>query len=129
MDKLKIATAQFEHRDSDKTYNLSVIEKLTKKASKEGADIIAFHECSVTGYTFARHLSREQMLDLAEFVPEGESTKKLIEIATKFDIVILAGLFEKDSNDNLFKPYVCVDKNGLIAKHHKLHPFINPYLT
>ena len=107
MDKLKIATAQFEHSDWDKAYNLSVIEKLSKKASEAGADIIAFHECSVTGYTFARHLSREQMLDLAEFVPEGESTRKLIEIATKYDIIILAGLFEKDSHDNLFKPYVC----------------------
>jgi predicted amidohydrolase len=24
---------------------------------------------------------------------------------------------------------VCVDKNGLIAKYRKLHPFINPHLT
>lgn len=129
MDNLKISTAQFEHRNGDKVYNLSVIEKLTKKASAEGSNVIAFHECSITGYTFASHLTKEQMLDLAEFVPDGESTKKLIEIATKYDMIILAGLFEKDENDNLFKPYICVNKNGLIAKHHKLHPFINPYLT
>jgi 5-aminopentanamidase len=129
MDKLKIATAQFEHKNWDKAYNLSVIERLSKKASKEGADVIAFHECSITGYTFARHLSREQMLDLAEFVPDGASTQKLIQIAAKYDIVILAGLFEKDNNNNLYKPYVCVDKNGLIAMHHKIHPFINPHIT
>ncbi|MBO6186612.1 MAG: nitrilase family protein [Chryseobacterium sp.] len=129
MDKIKISTAQFEAKNADKTYNLSVIEKLAKKASEEGSDVIAFHECSITGYTFARHLNKEQMLDLAEFVPNGESTQKLIEIAAKYNIVILAGLFEKDKNDNLYKPYICVDKNGLIAKHHKIHPFINPYLT
>lgn len=129
MDKIKISTAQFEAKNADKAYNLSVIEKLAKKASEEGSDVIAFHECSITGYTFARHLNKEQMLDLAEFVPNGESTKKLIEIATKHNIVILAGLFEKDENDNLYKPYICVDKNGLIAKHRKIHPFINPYLT
>ena len=41
---------------------------------------------------------------------------KLTEIAKKYDIVILAGLFEKDENDNLFKAYVCVDKNGLGCK-------------
>jgi predicted amidohydrolase len=105
------------------------LKNLLKKASEEGSDVIAFHECSITGYTFARHLNKEQMLDLAEFVPSGESTKKLIEIATKYNIVILAGLFEKDENDNLYKPYICVDKNGLIAKHRKIHPFINPYLT
>lgn len=69
------------------------------------------------------------MLDLAEFIPEGASVLKLTEIAKQNDIVVLAGLFEKDKNDNLFKAYVCVDKNGLVAKYRKLHPFINPYLT
>jgi predicted amidohydrolase len=129
MDNIKISTAQFENRSGDKTYNLSIIEKLSEKASQEGSNVIAFHECSITGYSFARHLTKEQMLDLAEFIPEGESILKLKEIADKFDIVVLAGLFEKDKNDNLFKAYVCVDKNGLVAKHRKLHPFINPYLT
>jgi predicted amidohydrolase len=129
MDRLKISTAQFENRSGDKNYNLSVIERLSKKASDEGSNVIAFHECSVTGYTFARHLSKEQMLDLAEFIPSGESILKLTEIAKENNIVILAGLFEKDKNDNLFKAYVCVDKNGLVAKFRKLHPFINPYLT
>ncbi|MFC2080914.1 nitrilase family protein [Bacteroidota bacterium] len=128
MDKLKIATAQFENKSGDKNYNLSIIERLSQKASKEGAGVIAFHECSITGYTFARDLSKEQMLDQAEFIPDGESILKLTEIAKKNDIVILAGLFEKDEDDNLFNAYVCMDKNGLLAKYRKLHPFINPYL-
>jgi predicted amidohydrolase len=129
MDNIRISTAQFEHKSGDKKYNLSVIEQLACKASKESADVIAFHECSITGYTFARHLSKEQMLDLAEFIPNGPSTEKLIAIANQYKIAVLAGLFEKDEDNNLFKAYVCVDKNGLIAKHRKLHPFINPYLT
>lgn len=128
METLRIATAQFEHKSGDKDYNLSVIEHLSRKASLEGANVIAFHECSVTGYTFARNLSREQMLELAEIIPEGDSIRKLQEIAGKFDITILAGLFEKDRNDNLYKAQVCVDKNGLIAKYRKIHPFINPNL-
>jgi predicted amidohydrolase len=129
MDKLKIATAQFENRSGDKMYNLSVIDKLSQKASAEGAQVIAFHECSITGYTFARHLSKQQMLGVAELIPEGASIQKLIAIAKKNNIAILAGLFEKDKEDTLFKAYVCVDKNGLIAKYRKLHPFINPHLT
>ena len=129
MDNIKISTAQFEHRSGDKKYNLSVIERLSKKASQEGSQVIAFHECSITGYTFARGLSKEQMLDLAEFIPDGDSVSALTTIAKQNDIIILAGLFEKDKNDNLFKAYVCIDKNGLIAKYRKLHPFINPYLT
>jgi predicted amidohydrolase len=81
MNKLKISTAQFENKSGDKVYNLSVIEKLSKKAAEEGSNVIAFHECSITGYTFARHLSKEQMLGLAESIPEGESILKLTEIA------------------------------------------------
>ncbi|MEZ2334488.1 nitrilase family protein [Mucilaginibacter sp. RCC_168] len=128
MKSLKIATAQFENKSGDKAYNLSVIKRLSQKATQQGADVIAFHECSVTGYTFARHLDKQQMLDLAEVVPGGESIEALTAYAREFDIIILAGLFEKDEEDNLFKPYVCVDKNGLVAKHRKLHPFINPHL-
>ncbi|GAA4165757.1 nitrilase family protein [Chryseobacterium ginsenosidimutans] len=129
MDNLKISTAQFENRSGDKEYNLSVIETLAEKAASNGSHVIAFHECSITGYTFARKLTKEQMLDIAEIIPEGKSIQKLQQIAGKFDIIILAGLFEKDENNNLFKAYVCVDKKGLVAKYRKLHPFINPSLT
>jgi predicted amidohydrolase len=129
MNKLKISTAQFENRSGDKAYNLSVMERLSQQAAREGSQFIAFHECSVTGYTFARHLSREQMLELAEFIPGGESSLRLTETAKKYDIVILAGLFEKDEHDKLFNTYVCVDRNGLVAKHRKLHPFINRFLS
>jgi predicted amidohydrolase len=69
------------------------------------------------------------MLELAEFIPEGDSVRELTAIARRNNIIVLAGLFEKDAGNNLFKAYVCVDKNGLIAKFRKLHPFINPNLT
>jgi len=128
MTNLRIATAQFENHSGDKAYNLATIDRLCAKAVSQGARMVAFHECSITGYTFARHLSRQQMLDLAERIPQGPSIEKLRAIAQKYDIAVLAGLFEKDEQDRLFKAYVCVDKNGLVAKHRKLHPFINPYL-
>ncbi|WP_194299405.1 MULTISPECIES: nitrilase family protein [Chryseobacterium] len=126
---IKISTAQFENKSGDKEYNLGIIEKLAKQASAEGSKIIAFHECSITGYTFARNLSKEQMLHIAELIPAGESIKKLQQIASQYAITILAGLFEKDEDNNLFKAYVCVDQTGLKAKYRKLHPFINPHLT
>lgn len=129
MKNLKIATAQFENRSGDKEYNLGIIRQLAAKAAANGAQVIAFHECSVTGYSFARHLSKQQMLDVAEVVPDGPSIKELTAIAKEFDIVILAGLFEKEANDKLYKTQVCVAKNGLVGKYRKLHPFINPHLT
>lgn len=129
MENLKIATAQFENHSGDKEYNLQIIRTLSKEAASKGANAIAFHECSVTGYTFARNLSKEQLFDVAEFIPDGPSVQKLMEIAKENQIAILAGLFEKDEEDKIYKAYVCVDENGLVAKYRKLHPFINPHLT
>src|SRR6202163_1618203 len=126
MEKLKIATAQFEHKSNDKRYNLSVIKKLSLQAAQKGADIISFHECSVTGYSFARHLTGEELLSVSELIPGGNSIDELVSIAAMANIILLAGLFEKDQNDNIYKAYVCVDKNGLISSFRKLHPFINP---
>jgi predicted amidohydrolase len=129
MNDLRIATAQFENRSGDKAYNLERIKELTAAASAQGAKVVAFHECSITGYTFARNLSKAELLDVAEFIPAGPSIRKLTEIAREQQMVILAGLFEKDEHDQIFKAYVCVGENGLIAKYRKLHPFINPHIT
>jgi predicted amidohydrolase len=129
MTDLKISTVQFENKSGDKEYNLRIIDEFSAKASAEGSNVVSFHECSITGYSFARHLSNEQMLELAEDIPDGPSTKKLIQIASRNKITVLAGLFEKDKDDKIYKAYVCVNETGLVAKHRKLHPFINPNIT
>ncbi len=128
MENIRIATAQFENKSGDKGYNLSVMDRLSAKAAAEGASAIAFHECSVSGYSFARKLSREELFDLCEFIPEGESIRRLRAIAEKNNIALLTGLFEKDGRGDIYKAYVCVDKTGVIAKHRKLHPFINKHI-
>jgi predicted amidohydrolase len=128
MEPVRIAAVQFENQSGDKRANLETIRQITGQAAAAGAQVVAFHECSITGYTFARRLSREQLLDLAEPIPDGESVQRLIEIARECHVAILAGLFERDTGGRLYKAQVCVDGSGLIARHRKLHPFINPHL-
>lgn len=125
---LIVATAQFENRSGDKAFNLATMEKLAARAATHGANVIAFHECSVTGYTFARRLSREQLWELAEVIPGGESIDELRTIALRNAITVLAGLFERGDDGELYNTYVCVDGGGVVAKHRKIHPFINPHL-
>ena len=129
MDKIIISTAQFESKSGDNAFNLDLIDRISGQATKDGSDVISFHECSITGYGFARTLSKEEMLNVAEYIPEGQSIERLKKIAAKNGIIILAGLFEKDVEDHLYNTYVCVDPNGLIARHRKLHPFINTNLS
>ncbi|OLY93073.1 Predicted amidohydrolase [Cnuella takakiae] len=129
MHPLKIASVQFEHRNGDKAYNLGVIDSIAAKAAAEGAEMVCFHECSITGYAFARKLSRDELLDIAEPIPNGPSVQQLIAIARAHGVAILAGLFETDDTGKIYKGYVCVDGHGLVAQYRKLHPFINAHIT
>ena len=129
MEKLKASAVQFEHKSGDKAYNLSVIDHFAKQAAEQGSMVIAFHECCITGYTFTQNLSRQDMLELAEYLPESSSIEELAKISRKHEVAILAGLFEKDQENRLYNTYVCVNSSGLVAKHRKIHPFINTYLS
>ncbi|KAF5550752.1 omega-amidase NIT2 [Fusarium mexicanum] len=129
MSQLKIASVQFENWSGSKDKNLAIIHRMASDAANRGCNVVAFHECSVTGYTFASRLSKEELLGLAEEIPAGPSTGSLIEIAREFDIAILAGLFEKDENGCIYNTYICVDSTrGFVAKFRKLHPFISAHL-
>lgn len=125
---MKIAVAQFQPKDGDKNYNLSVIEKLTEKAGRKGADLISFHEMSITAYTFLKDLSLNEITYLAEEIPNGKSTEQLIQISKKYAISILAGLVEKEG-DKIYNTYLCVNKGKIIARFRKLHPFISQYMS
>lgn len=128
MKNINIAVAQFQPKDGDKSYNLSVIEKLTKEAKSKGADAISFHELSVTAYTFLKNLNQDQVFDLAEEIPDGPSCLHLMQISEKYQIAILAGLVEREG-DKIFNSYICVYQGKLLAKFLKLHPFISKYLS
>lgn len=130
MRDIRVGTAQFEHRDGDKDYNLDRIAHLTRRAVEQGAEIVSFHECSITGYTWLQTLDRAGLARVAEPVPDGPSTRRLIELARQYSTVIMAGLIEHDpATDRFFKCYVTVGPDGFVTRFHKLHPFINPALT
>jgi predicted amidohydrolase len=129
MRDIRIAAAQFEHRDGDKAYNLGRIRDLAHQATTRGAEIVCFHECSITAYTFLQTLSRDELTSLAEPVPDGPSVGALHGIAEETGAVIMAGLIEREPDGRLFNCYVAVGPEGLITRFHKLHPFISPHLT
>ncbi|ORX85577.1 carbon-nitrogen hydrolase [Basidiobolus meristosporus CBS 931.73] len=129
MTTLKIAATQFEAINGQVEHNLNTIERLTIEARAKGCQVISFHECCVQGYTYAKYLSREELLDVAECIPDGPITKRLMDISSSTGVTILAGLFEKDENDNIYNTYICVQNSNLVAKFRKLHPFISQYLS
>ncbi len=128
MRDIHIASAQFEARDADVDYNFSRIESLARRAADEGAEIVSFHECSISGYTFLQTLSREKLAALAEVVPEGPSTRRLVALAKELQVGLGAGLIERDG-DRLYNCYIMVGPEGFVARHRKIHAFISPHLS
>ena len=129
MRDIRIAAAQFEHRDNDKAYNLGRMRELTRSAVEQGAEIVSFHECSIPGYSWIQPVDHRRLLEVAEPVPDGESTRELIEMARQLDVVVMAGLLERDCQGHVYNSYVTVGREGFITKFHKLHTFVNPHLT
>ncbi len=129
MREIRVAAAQFEHRDNDKEHNIGKIERLTKRAADQGAEIVSFHEGCIPGYSWIQRLSLDELLELAEPVPGGESVRRLVEIAAAQRIVVMAGLLERDEQRRVYNTYVTVGPEGYITKFRKLHTFINPHLT
>ena len=128
MRDIHIAAAQFEARDGRKDDNFARIEALARQAVDRGAEIVSFHECCITGYTFLQDLPREQIEALAEPVPGGPSTRRLIALSGRLGVPLLAGLIEADAG-KLFNTYLAVAPDGLVARFRKLHAFISPHIS
>lgn len=128
MRDIRIAAVQFEHRNADKAYNLGRIRALTQAAVQRKAEVVSFHECCVTGYTFVQQFSRPELMELAETIPDGPSTQALMNISSEAGVPVLAGLFEREG-DRIYNTYVCVDRTRLVARFRKLHAFVNPHLS
>ena len=129
MRNIHVAAAQFEHRNADKAYNLARIETLTRRAVDKGAEIISFHECSISGYTFLQHLTRTELTAISEPIPGGPSIRELERIARTFQVVVMAGLVEAGETGQLHNCYAVVGPDGFITKFRKLHTFISPHLS
>jgi len=88
MTTIRAAAVQFEHASGDKRANLAKISKFVAQAANEDVQIITFPECCITGYWFLRHLPREQFAELAEPVPDGPSTRAIVELATQYRMTV-----------------------------------------
>lgn len=128
MRDIRIAAAQFEHRDGDKDFNLGRIDSLTARAVAAGAEVVSFHECSISAYSYLQSATRDELMDVAESVPGGPACQALREIAVRHGVPVLAGLVERDGEE-LFNTYVCMTPEGPVARFRKIHAFLNPHIS
>lgn len=129
MKNIRVATVQFEAQPKNKTANLEKIRKFTEAAGRRKVKIIAFPECCITGYWFLRKLSRPELLDIAEIVPGGPSTKFLLNLSKRHKMTIGAGLVEKTKEEEMYNTYVVAMPDGKWKVHRKINAFESDYIS
>ena len=120
LKKVKIAAVQMDSKILEKEYNLEKIIGFSRQAAENGAKIVVFPECALTGYCYS---NVEEVSSMVEDIP-GPSTEALIKICKEADILILVGLIEKDG-DRYFNSAALLGSEGVIGNFRKIHlPFL-----
>lgn len=115
-----------ESLPADKSANLRTIERFVEHAAAQSARLVLFPECCITGYWFMRNLSVGQLAELAEPVPDGPSTQRIIELARQHKISVGAGLVETGPDGTFYNSYVVALPDGSWHRHRKIHSFEHP---
>ncbi|MCG3180642.1 MAG: (R)-stereoselective amidase [Phycisphaerae bacterium] len=129
MDKLRVASVQFQHAPGDKAANLATVARFVSRAADAGAHVVTFPECCISGYWHLRKLSRKELLALAEPVPAGPASQRLGELAVKHKAIVGAGLVELADDGKMYNSYVVATPEGQFHCHRKIHMFISEHLT
>jgi predicted amidohydrolase len=122
MSTIRAAVVQFEHLAGSKEGNFAKIESFAERAARQEVRILAFPECCITGYWFLRNLSVNELRQLAENVPGGVSSQRLMALARRYDMTIGAGLIEADAG-KLYNTYVVAMPDGQVRRHRKIQAF------
>lgn len=115
--KLRVACAQMEPKIGDKERNVAHTLELIGQAGKAGANLIVLPELCNTGYVFE---TREEASALAESIPEGPTTAAWMMAAARHNMVIVAGITERDG-DSLYNSAAIVGPQGYIGRYRKNH--------
>ena len=129
MQTIRAASVQFNHAPGDKKVNLGKIRTFVEDAALRHVDLIVFPEMCITGYWHVRNLSRDEVIALAEPVPQGPSVQELVALSRDRDMTIGAGLIEQAQDGSLYNTYVVAMPNGETARHRKLHCFVSQYMA
>lgn len=108
-----VGSLQLNVIKKDKARNLNTIEQLINRP----VDLIVLPELFSTGYYLD---SASELMEIAEEIPNGYTTRRLADIAAKANCHFVGAIVEKE-NDQFYIAAVVVGPSGYIGKHRKRH--------
>lgn len=113
---MKAGFFQFNPAFQNKRENF---DKVGIAVMAESLDLLVLPEFFATGYQF---ISKEEVAELAESVPDGETTEFLINLSREKGMYIVAGLPERDG-EKFYNSAVLTGPEGFIGTYRKTHLF------
>ena len=98
--------------------------KIVATLDQTDADLIVLPELCASGYQF---VSQQEVTTLSESVPNGPTTQRLIELAKRRRMTIVAGLPER-AGSACYNAAVVVGPSGFIGCYRKTHLFFEETL-
>jgi 5-aminopentanamidase len=117
---VRVAAVQMEPKLGRLNHNLETIISRTEQAVEDGARLVVFPECALSGYGFA---SLEEGFAHSVAI-DGPEVAQLVESCRRLDCTVVTGLLERDGT-RLYNATVLAGARGVIASYRKIHL---PYL-
>lgn len=118
---MKAGFYQFNPSFGKKDENLRKVSSAIKEAD---ADLIVLPEFFATGYQF---ISQDEVAELSEIIPGGQTTEMLSALSVKKGCYIVAGLPEK-AGDKFYNSAVITGPQGFMGLYRKTHLFFEEKL-
>lgn len=101
---------------ADTEANLKHFTELAEQAADQKARLICFPELALVSYS-----THKKVLEAAEEIPAGPTTKTLEALAARLNVYISAGMAEKDGDQHHIAQ-ILVGPRGYLGKYRKNHP-------
>ena len=112
-----LAAVQMSSEVGEIDKNFAVIESALASLPVALNRLVIFPEMATHGYFFG---DRQRLWQLAEPVPEGATTRRLVELAERYRTYLVVGTAEREGKA-LYNTAILVGPEGFITKYRKLH--------
>lgn len=116
MSTWKIAAVQMGCRFADLAANRIAIRDKLREAAGQGAKLIVFPECILTGYGFA---NKDEAWPCAEKLP-GPTSEVLSKDCKELGVWCVVGMLEC-GGDRYYNAAALIGPNGFVASYRKIH--------
>ena len=116
MEDIRVALAQITCPVGKLAENLEKHRQYTRRAAEAGARLVCFSEGSLTGYPSGDHVPHELAQPL-----NGDLSRALVALSAETQVLILAGLVERDRSGVLYNTVVVAGPDGLVGGYRKVH--------